>query len=44
MTPMNAKALLRALTTNLDKYEAQFGEIRTADDKGEERTIGFRHD
>ncbi|MFH1085571.1 MAG: DUF3467 domain-containing protein [Chloroflexota bacterium] len=44
MTPMNAKALLRALGTNLEKYEAQFGEIRTADDKGDERPIGFRHD
>lgn len=27
MTPMNAKLLLRALTDNLSKYEAQFGEI-----------------
>ena len=27
MTPMNAKLLLRALTENLGKFEAQFGEI-----------------
>jgi hypothetical protein len=27
-TPMHAKLLLRALTENLKKYEAQFGEIR----------------
>ena len=27
-TPMHAKLLLRALNENLEKYEAQFGEIR----------------
>ena len=27
-TPMHAKLLLRALTENLEKYEAQFGEIK----------------
>ena len=27
-TPMHAKLLLRALSENLEKYEAQFGEIR----------------
>jgi hypothetical protein len=27
MTPINAKLLLRALTDNLTKYEAQYGEI-----------------
>jgi hypothetical protein len=27
-TPMHAKLLLRALTDNLKKYEAQFGEIK----------------
>jgi len=27
-TPMNAKLLLRALAENLDKYEAQYGEVR----------------
>jgi len=29
MTPLNAKLLHRALTENLAKYEAQFGEIKT---------------
>lgn len=28
MTPMHAKLLLNALTENLKKYEAQFGEIK----------------
>jgi Protein of unknown function (DUF3467) len=27
LTPMNAKLFLRALTDNLNKYEAQYGEI-----------------
>jgi len=27
-TPMHAKLLLRALSDNLEKYEAQFGEIK----------------
>jgi hypothetical protein len=27
LTPLNAKLLLRALTENLEKYEAQYGEI-----------------
>jgi hypothetical protein len=27
MTPLNAKLLLRALTDNLGKFEAQYGEI-----------------
>jgi hypothetical protein len=27
-TPMHAKLLLKALTENLEKYEAQFGEIQ----------------
>ncbi|MBN1401161.1 MAG: DUF3467 domain-containing protein [Anaerolineae bacterium] len=45
MTPQNAKSLQQALATNLAKYEAQFGEIKTLDDKGfsEERVLGFRH-
>ncbi len=32
MTPMNAKLLQRALAENLQKFEAQFGEIKTSDD------------
>jgi len=44
MTPMNAKLLLRALTDNLSKFEAQFGEIKTPEQGfGEERPIGFKH-
>ena len=27
-TPMNAKLLLRALSENLDKYEAKYGEVK----------------
>jgi hypothetical protein len=30
-TPLHAKLLLRALSDNLEKYEAQFGEIKTPD-------------
>jgi hypothetical protein len=29
MTPLNAKAFLRALSDNLSRYEAQFGVIAT---------------
>jgi hypothetical protein len=43
MTPMNAKLLLRALTENLEKFEAQFGEIKTpAEGFSEDRHIGFK--
>jgi hypothetical protein len=31
-TPLHAKLLLRALTENLEKYETQFGEIKTPAD------------
>lgn len=44
MTPMNAKLLLRALHENLDKYEEQFGEIRTHDQAegfADGRPLGF---
>jgi hypothetical protein len=43
MTPMNAKLFLRALQTNLGKYEEQFGEIKTLDQGLEERSMGFPH-
>jgi len=33
-TPMHAKLLLRALSENLEKYEAQFGEIKLPTDGG----------
>jgi hypothetical protein len=43
MTPMNAKLLLRALTDNLTKYEAQFGEIKTPEHGfGDDRQLGFK--
>ena len=31
-TPLHAKLLLKALNDNLEKYEAQFGEIKTSDE------------
>ena len=43
MTPMNAKLLLRALQTNLGRYEEQFGEIKTPDQPPEDRSLGFAH-
>ena len=33
-TPLHAKLLLRALNDNLEKYEAQFGEIKIPDAGG----------
>jgi len=33
-TPLNAKLLLRALSENLEKYEAQFGEIKLPSGEG----------
>jgi len=45
MTPMNAKLLHQALGQNLEKYEAQFGEIKTpSHDFDVNRTMGFRRD
>lgn len=44
MTPINAKLLLRALTENLSKFEAQFGEIKTPEQAfGADRPLGFKH-
>ena len=43
MTPMNAKLLHRALGENLQKFEAQFGEVKTPNQGFEpERPMGFR--
>lgn len=43
MTPMNAKLLLRALGENLQKFEDQFGEIKTpVEGFGQDRPIGFK--
>jgi len=44
MTPINAKLLLRALTDNLGKFEAQFGEIKAPEQPfADDRPIGFKH-
>ena len=43
MTPMNAKLVYRALGENLQKFEKQFGEIKTPDQGFDsERPMGFR--
>jgi hypothetical protein len=41
MTPLNAKLLHRALGQNLEKFEAQFGEIKLPDEDPN-RPLGFR--
>lgn len=43
MTPINAKLLLRALTENLSKFEAQYGEIKTPEHGFlDDRRLGFK--
>lgn len=43
MTPMNAKLLHRALGENLEKFEKQFGEIKTFDPgAAADRPLGFQ--
>jgi hypothetical protein len=43
MTPMNAKLLHKALGENLDKFEEQYGEIKTPKHGfHEEKPIGFK--
>lgn len=45
MTPMNAKLLHQALGQNLEKYEAQYGEIKTPKaDYDVNRSMGFRRE
>ncbi len=41
MTPLNAKLLLRALQENLERYEAQFGEIRMPTSGGDDLARQF---
>ncbi len=42
MAPMNAKALLKALTENIKKYEDKFGEIKLhVDPNQSSKNIGF---
>ena len=45
-TAHNAKLLYNALGTNLEKYEAQYGEIEVPDKQAgfdQDRTMGFPH-
>jgi hypothetical protein len=43
MTPMNVKLLHKALGENLEKFEEQYGEIKTPEHRfHEERPIGFK--
>lgn len=43
LTPMNAKLLHRALGQNLEKFEAQHGEIKLAhDDFPDQPQLGFK--
>lgn len=45
MTPMNAKLLHRALGTNLEQFETQFGVVDLPDQNkqpGESHSLGFR--
>ncbi|NOY89552.1 MAG: DUF3467 domain-containing protein [FCB group bacterium] len=45
MTPMHAKLLHKALTDNLKKFEAQFGEIKIHSDFSKSaKPIGFESD
>ena len=46
MTAHNAKLLYNALGTNLEKYEAQYGEIEVPDKQAgfdQDRAMGFPH-
>ncbi|MBN1562162.1 DUF3467 domain-containing protein [candidate division KSB1 bacterium] len=42
MTPQHAKALSKALQENLNKYEAQFGEIKVINEPAKTQPIGFQ--
>ena len=41
MTPPNVRALQTALEANVKKYEDQFGKIRSMQEAGENKGIGF---
>ena len=41
LSPGHAKRLLRALSENISRYEAQFGVIREAPEPVPEPTVGF---
>lgn len=42
MTPQHAKSLLKALQDNINKYEAQFGEIKIMQESAKGQPIGFQ--
>lgn len=42
LTPGHMKRLVAALSDNLKRYEAQFGEVREADAPTESSKIGFK--
>ncbi|MFQ5611229.1 MAG: DUF3467 domain-containing protein [Anaerolineae bacterium] len=43
MTPMNVKLLHRALSDNIEKFEAKYGEIKVADTSFESsKPMGFK--
>ena len=42
LTPVNAKALLRALGENLGKFETQYGTIQLQGDNDPGKSIGFK--
>ena len=42
MTPPHAKSLLNALKDNIDKFEAQFGEIKIVNETSKSQPIGFQ--
>ncbi len=42
MTPQHAKSLLRALQDNIQKYEAQFGEIKMQPGAEQGKPFGFQ--
>ncbi len=42
MTPQHAKGLLKALQDNIEKYEAQYGEIKVLGNVPGAKTFGFQ--
>ena len=42
MTPPHAKSLLNALKDNIDKFEAQFGEIKIVSELAKNQPMGFQ--
>jgi hypothetical protein len=42
MAPQHAKSFLKALQDNLEKYEAQYGEIKMHGISGQNKQMGFK--